>query len=186
MNNECFREGNIVKIKAFDTLGTEHEITVDIDDFHSLDEIKSEWKITIDHNNHYAITRFEGEMLVMHRFIMNAGQGTQIDHVNHNGLDNRKKNLRFVTTSENALNRSGAASNNLHSKIKNVYWDRNKKRWKASITIRGKPILLGYFRDKYDAAEKVRKFKELNVPTSIEFAIKNGNVNWDEKIKKWV
>lgn len=44
---------------------------------------------------------------LMHRLIMRAAVGTIIDHINGDGLDNRRENLRFVTAQENALNRFG-------------------------------------------------------------------------------
>jgi hypothetical protein len=40
----------------------------------------------------------------MHRFIMNTPKGLYTDHINHNGLDNRRVNLRIVTASQNQLN----------------------------------------------------------------------------------
>ena len=41
----------------------------------------------------------------MHRFVMNAPPNTELDHINGNGLDNRKENLRFTTHKENLRNR---------------------------------------------------------------------------------
>lgn len=41
----------------------------------------------------------------IHRAILNAPDGTVVDHINHNGLDNRRKNLRIATYSQNSANR---------------------------------------------------------------------------------
>jgi HNH endonuclease len=41
---------------------------------------------------------------LMHRFILKAKEDQIIDHINGNVLDNRRQNLRFCTSSENALN----------------------------------------------------------------------------------
>lgn len=40
----------------------------------------------------------------LHRYILDAKEGQIIDHINRNGLDNRKENIRFCTHSENMLN----------------------------------------------------------------------------------
>jgi hypothetical protein len=48
------------------------------------------------------------ERIYMHRVLMNLPRwnkgGLEVDHINHNGLDNRKENLIIATHSENALN----------------------------------------------------------------------------------
>lgn len=65
------------------------------------------------------------------------------DHINGNGLDNRRENLRLATRSQNSINR-GKQSNN-KSGYKGVSWNKRDKRWTAQITINKHIINLGGF-----------------------------------------
>lgn len=53
--------------------------------------------------NNYAM-KTSSPQISMHRLVMKAPKGTIVDHINHNTLDNRRANLRFVTASQNQLN----------------------------------------------------------------------------------
>ena len=79
---------------------------VDEDDFEFLR--KFNWCAKPDGGTCYAITRDVDKVeCKMHRVVMKIPNGADItvDHINHNGLDNRKENLRIVTRSENQMNR---------------------------------------------------------------------------------
>ena len=91
----------------------------------------------------------------MHRLIMGLKDnkdysGCQIDHINHNKVDNRKENLRVVNNTQNSWNKAVWREDG--SKI-GVRLERGK--WLASITINGKMIKLGKY-EKYDDAVKAR------------------------------
>lgn len=86
----------------------------------------------------------------MHRLIMYAPKGMQVDHINGNTLDNRKENLRICTNAENQHN-SNKPKNNL-SGFKGVTWHKNIKIWTASICKDYKKIHLGIFKTKTQAA----------------------------------
>lgn len=72
-----------------------------------------------------------------------------IDHINGNPSDNRICNLRLATLSQNQYNRKKNSNNK--SGIKGVYWNENKKKWKAVIGLNSKKIHLGYFNDFFEA-----------------------------------
>jgi hypothetical protein len=75
----------------------------------------------------------------------------QTDHVDHDGLNNQRINLRPATASENGGNRrpnhAGA------SPFKGVYWDRQVDKWRARIRIDRKWCYLGWFAVEEDAAQ---------------------------------
>lgn len=92
----------------------------------------------------------------MHRLITDCPREMEVDHINHNTLDNRKCNLRVCTHAENSRNRiinknnnSGYIGVNLKmNKVKGhtyMYWD-------SRITFNYKRIQLGLFKNKKDAA----------------------------------
>lgn len=86
----------------------------------------------------------------MHRQIMNAKSGVQIDHINRNSLDNRKSNLRFADQTQNNAN-SGMNSRNT-SGFKGVCWNKDRRKWVATISRNNKTVYLGLFKNPEDAA----------------------------------
>jgi len=74
-----------------------------------------------------------------------------IDHIDHNGLNNQRNNLRFCTVSENMMNRS--KQENASSIYKGVCFHKITGKWMAHIRINGKRIHLGLFISEVDAAK---------------------------------
>ncbi len=97
----------------------------------------------------------------MQRLILKPQQGKIIDHINHNGLDNRKANLRFVTPLQNSWN-ARKQSGKHTSKYKGVHFHKRNRRWQTKIRCKGKEIYLGNFKDEQAAARAYdEKAKEL-------------------------
>ena len=92
-----------------------------------------------------------GEKIYMHRLIMDASKGIYIDHINGNGLDNRRCNLRICTNAENHRN-SKKYSSGFYSKYKGVTWSKRQKTWKAQIKADYKNKNLGCFDSEIKAA----------------------------------
>jgi hypothetical protein len=86
----------------------------------------------------------------MHRFIMECPFDKMIDHINKNGLDNRRCNLRITTNSGNQHNRAG---------VKGYRFDSIREKWRARITIDHKQIELGFFDTEEEAANAYREAK---------------------------
>jgi hypothetical protein len=87
----------------------------------------------------------------MHVLIMGKQpKGMVVDHINGNGLDNRRENLRFATPTENSQNQRKRGE--CTSDFKGVDFDRYKLRWRARIFFRGECIYLGRYRHETDAA----------------------------------
>lgn len=91
----------------------------------------------------------------MHRLILNAPENMQVDHINGNGLDNRRCNLRLCTQAENMRNKRKRSKNK--SGFKGVCWHRKIKKWQAAILGNGERRYLGYFVDPADAARAYDK-----------------------------
>lgn len=86
--------------------------------------------------------------LGLHRLIMAAPPRVQVDHINHNGLDNRRANLRLCTPQENSRNRR--MSRNNKAGFKGVC--ANKKGFQASIHLNARARHLGLFKNRFEAA----------------------------------
>ena len=90
----------------------------------------------------------------LHRVIMNCPKNMVIDHINHNGLDNRKQNLRICTVRDNCRNR--VLSNRNTSGHLGVSWSQRMEKWKVTIQVGNKSLHGGYF-EKIEDAVKSRK-----------------------------
>ena len=80
---------------------------VDKEDFALVSSIPGRWGSKLypqDHNEYVRWNRVGKRDLFIHRLIMQTPEGLQVDHLNHNGLDNRRANLRNVTIKENLAN----------------------------------------------------------------------------------
>jgi len=92
----------------------------------------------------------------MHREIIEPGEGKVVDHINHDGMNNRKSNLRPATHAQNMQNRKKSLQPST-SKYKGVYWDKECKKWRVMINIDGTRTALGYFKDEVAAGKAYDK-----------------------------
>ena len=86
----------------------------------------------------------------MHRFITGMTNGGVTDHIDRNGLNNKRENLREVTQQQNCWNNTPVRNK---SGYKGVYWDAVQKKWKAQIRHEYKMITIGRYKNIYDAAK---------------------------------
>ena len=98
---------------------------------------------------------------LLHRHIMKPDPGFQVDHINGDGLDNRRDNLRIATHAQNIWNQKRNARNT--SGLRGVSWCAPANKWRARITADGAERHLGVFSDPADAKEafdqEVRKLR---------------------------
>lgn len=122
---------------------------VDDEDFERVSKFK--WQVSVTKTNNYA-RRTVGsgknkKTIRLHNYVLEI-QDT-VDHINGDGLDNRKENLRVCRREENAKNRK-LNCNNI-SGYKGVRLEYGK--WRAQIKVNGKRVHLGMFAEKMDAAK---------------------------------
>ncbi len=125
---------------------------VDDDDYAALSQVK--WCAHEEGPRWYAVRRTCGKIVRMHRAIL-VGSPT-VDHINGDGLDNRRCNLRATSRSLNALNRFRQA-NNVSGRI-GVHFREERNKWMAYISIEGKRQSKHF--DSFDDAVAWRKDKE--------------------------
>lgn len=103
----------------------------------------------------------------LHRDVLGLEPGDKrpIDHINCDPLDNRRANLRILTTAENAQNRRGGNRGSL-SKYRGVTWSKKSKKWAAGAMLDGKQYWLGAFEIEWDAALRAIEFRAEHMPAA--------------------
>lgn len=126
---------------------------IDDEDFEKVNKYK--WYASKEPYTFYARRRFSQDGKrhneSMHRYLLNVKSNQDVDHINHNGLDNCRKNLRTCTRSQNNGNARKFVKSS--SKFKGVTWDKSKRKWQAQITHNRTNINLGRFSDEVLAAK---------------------------------
>lgn len=132
-----------------------HRVRVDDCDYDRLNAY--EWRLLRSRLGHPYAVRREGEAtLFMHREILGLTEddSVQVDHVDGDGLNNVRSNLRRATNQQNAWNqrphRKRTQPAARHSRHKGVSWYAN--RWRARITVGGETQHLGRFETEREAA----------------------------------
>lgn len=126
---------------------------VDDGDYDNL--VHHEWSAYSNGYGWYARATINGKTVTMHRFVLDYYGTLETDHINGNGLDNRRNNLRLATTAENQFNR-GPQKNNA-SGCKGIDWYPRHQAWRARIQAYKRPIFLGYYPSLNDAASAYRE-----------------------------
>jgi hypothetical protein len=132
---------------------------VDDEDFDYLNQFK--WYVKKDKNTCYAkrnaVINSNKIHISMHCDIMNDNN---IDHKDHDGLNNQKSNLRFCTKQQNSANMK--LRENTSSKYKGVIWCKWANKWRSKVGFNKTSIHLGYFKFEIEAAKAYdKKAKEL-------------------------
>lgn len=113
----------------------------------------------------YVTGKINGKTVYLHRFIMQADSGQEVDHVNGEGLDNSRGNLRIASKSQNCTNRRYAS----RSGYRGVHAMPHGQKWRAVITVSGERIQGTPRPDKESAA---RDYDALAVEHFGAFALK--------------
>lgn len=127
-----------------------HGETILIDDEDANIVAGITWSVLRIRQLAYATARVEGKRVYMHRVVSHAPDGVSVDHINGEGLDNQKANLRFVTHSQNCMNTRKRS--NQSSRFRGVYFDKGKGRWRAQVTASGVQTTIGTFESEEAAA----------------------------------
>jgi hypothetical protein len=133
---------------------------VDDSDYELLNRYK--WYAARDRHVFYArravrLPDGKQKVISMHRFLLGATSNVKIDHVNCNGLDNRKSNLRFCNAGENSRHQRLRPHNT--TGFKGIYCLKRQleKPYCVRINIDGRKIYIGYYRTAIEAARAYDK-----------------------------
>lgn len=137
------------------------DVQLDLCDLASVDPYNIKWTILKKGNTKYAIAKIvcDGAIknIYMHRLILGHPTG-HTDHIDRDGLNNRRFNLRVGSAMQNWVNSGPRARGK--SRFKGVSWSKTAKKWRATIQAAGKWQQLGVFASEEDAARSYDKAAE--------------------------
>lgn len=139
------------KTRVFIPITKGQVLIIDHDDYELVKQYK--WYATTNCSVYYARTKkhINGKIarILLHRLITNCPRDMQIDHIDGNGLNNCRDNLRVCTHSQNQHNKKKMKRNT--SGYKGVFFNKRDSNWKSMIMVNKKSVFLGYFSNPEDA-----------------------------------
>lgn len=128
---------------AYITLTKGHIAIIDACDVPLVESMN--WCSHVQKHSVYARTHLQTRphTAYLHRMILGAAQGAEVDHRDGNGLNNRRENLRLASRSENNQNRRWSKMGD--QGMRGVSFHKASRKWDARIQANGVPIRLGLF-----------------------------------------
>lgn len=166
--NVIIVDGDIAYIKIKQLNGKEHVATIDSK---YVDKIKDySWHVVFfkSNNKFYVKTtiydgwdgeKFKSHGRLLHSMILDIDDGTTIDHIDNDTLNNKEENLRITTRGINTKNRTDKNSNN-KSGYRNVCWDRKREKWIVQLQINKKNKVVGEYDDVHEAGKCAKEMRE--------------------------
>lgn len=179
MKNEYEIRGDVTAIIINSPKYGRFEALISTSKLERAQEFPSSWSVAWNKNTNsfYVkgnVPKIQGKQryttVRIHRWITNAPDNMEVDHFDHDTLNNTDKNLRVITNYQNMQNRRGAAS---HSKsgIRGVSWCKHKQRWKAVIGLNQRIKHIGYFTEIAEAEGAIIEARKKYMPYSVEASL---------------
>ena len=174
MKNRFVVRGDITIIFLDRQDGTVIETIIDTADLPKAAAFPNKWcaRWTESTKSFRPCGQLRGRHYYLYRWILGLDDpNLDVDHLNHDTLDNRRANLRIVTRSENHQNRRGAPAYARTSQYRGVSLHKptskwKKTKWRAYITLNGKQYSLGYYDTEEEAAQVAQEARRRLMPFS--------------------
>lgn len=145
---------------------------IDTDDFDLVANFNTTWFLHDNNGNTYARTTvtIDGKIhrLQMHRLILGLDDADiVVDHRDHNGLNNKRDNIRVSDRILNPQNKKGARSDS-KTGVRGVTFDKESQKFKAHVSVDGKQKTLGRFSTIDEAEQAVKEARRKYMPFSEE------------------
>lgn len=173
MKNRYTIEGDIITMYITMRNGDKFETYFDLEDFDKIDKSNLSWHMKYAQNTksyYIRATANDGysedgkrkqRPIYLHKLIMDAdfSKGEQVDHLDHDTLNNRKYNLKIKDNTRNATNRHGANRNSTTG-VRNVFWSSGDQRYVVQLQVEGRNKRFGSFKNLDEAANLAEKLRE--------------------------
>lgn len=124
---------------------------------------KHRWAARKSRHLFYAQSKIGGKTVSLHAFLLTPPLNVDVDHIDGNGLNNQRSNLRICSHMENMANQKRHSDSK--SPFKGIWRASNCDRWAAQLVFNGKKVYLGVYKNAADAALAYdKKAKELFGP----------------------
>jgi hypothetical protein len=143
---------------------------VDIEDYERVADYN--WSVAA--GQYAAFRKSQSEYVYLHRFIVGAPPGVTVDHINHDGFDNRKHNLRVATQSQQGRNQRLRVNNTTGRK--GVYYDHSRRVYRVEIRLGSRPTRKRYLGSFLNLEAAGRAYDAAAVQYFGEFAFTNEDI----------